>query len=396
MGMRFRKSKKIAPGVKVNVGKKGASVTLGAKGVHHTISTSGRKTTSVGVPGTGISYVKTSGNAPKQSNNTDKSGGASSNLRLVKCPSCDRSFPEGVRKCPVCGAKINDYSDSNDYPNDTTSRRKWYQQTSWIIGLLFLFFPVGLYLMWKYADWKKIPKIIISAILGIGILGVIFSPKVEKISLSADTASIYDINEAVAIKVTTEPENLSISDSAIQLSGGSANVSDDEILFIADKPGKYNIHVKESDVMSNTITLNYEDKTAIAKQKKEKAQKKEAEEAARKEAKEAAAAKKQAEEEAARKKAEEEAIAQKQAEEAAAQAEQERLAAEAAAQEQAQQEAELQAAIDNSDPIVYITDTGEKYHSAGCRTLDDSQHERYLSEVVGSYGPCGICHPPTQ
>lgn len=396
MGMRFRKSKKIAPGVKVNIGKKGASVTLGAKGVHHTISTTGRKTTSIGVPGTGISYVKTSGNTSKQSNNTDKSEDASSNLRLVKCPSCDRSFPEGVRKCPVCGSQINDSPDVNNFSNDDLYKRKWYQQTGWIIGLLFLFFPVGLYLMWKYADWKKVPKIIISAILGIGILSAIFSPKIEKITLSADTASTYDINETVAIKVITEPENKSISDSAIKISGGSASISKDKILFIADTPGKYNIHVEESNVISNTITLNCEDKTAIAKQKKEKAQKKEAEEAARKEAEEAAAAKKQAEEEAARKKAEEEAIAQKQAEEAAAQAEQVRLAAEAAAQEQAQQEAELQAAIDNSDPIVYITDTGSKYHSAGCRTLADSQYERHLSEVIGSYDPCGICHPPTQ
>lgn len=62
MGIRFRKSKKIAPGVKVNIGKKGASVTLGSKGIHHTVSTAGKKTTSIGVPGTGISYSKTSSN----------------------------------------------------------------------------------------------------------------------------------------------------------------------------------------------------------------------------------------------------------------------------------------------------------------------------------------------
>lgn len=62
MGTRFRKSKKIAPGVKVNIGKKGVSVTMGPKGLHHTVSTTGKKTTSIGIPGTGISYVKTSSN----------------------------------------------------------------------------------------------------------------------------------------------------------------------------------------------------------------------------------------------------------------------------------------------------------------------------------------------
>lgn len=60
MGLRFRKSVKIAPGVRVNVGKKSTSVSVGGKGFRHTVSSSGRKTTTVGVPGTGLSYVSSS------------------------------------------------------------------------------------------------------------------------------------------------------------------------------------------------------------------------------------------------------------------------------------------------------------------------------------------------
>lgn len=65
MSLRFRKSFKIAPGVKLNLNKKSTSVTFGGKGFHHTISSSGRKTTSVGIPGTGLYYqdVSTSGNS---------------------------------------------------------------------------------------------------------------------------------------------------------------------------------------------------------------------------------------------------------------------------------------------------------------------------------------------
>lgn len=55
MGFRFRKSVKIAPGVKVNFGKKGASVTVGNKYARTTIG-KGRRTNSVSLPGTGISY----------------------------------------------------------------------------------------------------------------------------------------------------------------------------------------------------------------------------------------------------------------------------------------------------------------------------------------------------
>ena len=55
MGLRFRKSIKIAPGVKINLNKKSTSVTFGGKGVHYTASSTGKKTASVGIPGTGIS-----------------------------------------------------------------------------------------------------------------------------------------------------------------------------------------------------------------------------------------------------------------------------------------------------------------------------------------------------
>lgn len=44
MGLRFRRSIKIAPGVRVNLNKKSASVTFGPKGLKHTVSTTGKAT----------------------------------------------------------------------------------------------------------------------------------------------------------------------------------------------------------------------------------------------------------------------------------------------------------------------------------------------------------------
>lgn len=58
MGFNFKKSKKIAPGVKLNLGKKGASVRLGGKGAGVTLGTSGKVTASAGIPGTGLYYTK--------------------------------------------------------------------------------------------------------------------------------------------------------------------------------------------------------------------------------------------------------------------------------------------------------------------------------------------------
>lgn len=47
--------------------------------------------------------------------------------------------------------------------------------------------------------------------------------------------------------------------------------------------------------------------------------------------------------------------------------------------------------------VVYITDTGSKYHRSSCRHLAKSKYEISLSDAIASgYGPCGTCHPPTQ
>jgi len=66
MGLRMRKSFTIAKGVRLNFGKKGASLSFGTKGLRHSIHTGGRRTTSIGLPGTGLSYVKTAGGSKRR------------------------------------------------------------------------------------------------------------------------------------------------------------------------------------------------------------------------------------------------------------------------------------------------------------------------------------------
>lgn len=80
MGLRFRKSISIIPGVKLNFGKTGMSVSAGVPGFRKTFHTSGRVTTSVGIPGTGLYYVDTK-NTRTQSNRkgTQTRQGARSN-----------------------------------------------------------------------------------------------------------------------------------------------------------------------------------------------------------------------------------------------------------------------------------------------------------------------------
>ncbi len=60
MGFRFRKSIKIAPGLRLNIGKRGTSLSIGRRGATTNISKRGVRQT-FGIPGTGISYSRTLG-----------------------------------------------------------------------------------------------------------------------------------------------------------------------------------------------------------------------------------------------------------------------------------------------------------------------------------------------
>jgi hypothetical protein len=70
MGFRFRRSLKIAPGIRLNFSKRGTSLSLGGHGFTKNISKRGTKTT-VGLPGTGISYSTFSARKKRASRQED-------------------------------------------------------------------------------------------------------------------------------------------------------------------------------------------------------------------------------------------------------------------------------------------------------------------------------------
>ena len=72
MGLRFRKSITLCKGLRLNFGMNGMSISAGQKGFRKTYNFgTGRTTTSVGIPGTGLSYVTTSnGNGRRRAGST--------------------------------------------------------------------------------------------------------------------------------------------------------------------------------------------------------------------------------------------------------------------------------------------------------------------------------------
>lgn len=115
MGFRFRRSVKILPGVRLNFGKKGTSVTVGPRGAKVTVGPNGTRAT-VGIPGTGISYTekldgpkKTPTPAKAESSApVDTSAGvdAEGNLYWKVCPHCGHRMRKKWDACPACGGEL--------------------------------------------------------------------------------------------------------------------------------------------------------------------------------------------------------------------------------------------------------------------------------------------------
>lgn len=92
MGFRFQRRIKIIPGVTLNVGKRGAHITFGQNGVR----------TTVGIPGTGISYTSLS--KPSQA---PEAGSRDAEALWDRCPAChqvlEQPLPEDAVRCRGCG-----------------------------------------------------------------------------------------------------------------------------------------------------------------------------------------------------------------------------------------------------------------------------------------------------
>lgn len=74
--MRFRRSIQLGKGVRMNVSKTGLGLSAGGRGARYSVHSSGRRTTSVGIPGSGVGYVSTAtGSGKGAASGASRSGG---------------------------------------------------------------------------------------------------------------------------------------------------------------------------------------------------------------------------------------------------------------------------------------------------------------------------------
>ena len=309
----------------VNLNKKSTSVTFGGKGVHKTYSSSGKKTTSVGIPGTGAYYTTSSGGGSGSKKPSSHKRISADNLDPVLTE--DLSFQNNV---------VDGSSASLD--KFTTDSLKRYKITSAILSA-FLFFVAligfaggsalatviclifgGITLAISITYSKEIKKRLSSessfgsstfsgtspdiddkpskkkmgcgcltaVVLFFLVIGAISSctdsgdknteknaekvedtkpvvAALESLSISADTDQTYDINTEVPVTLTVTPADANIDN--LTLNGSECTFASDDngnLTFSASGAGSYIITVSCDGIESNSLTFNVEDKAAIA------------------------------------------------------------------------------------------------------------------------------------
>lgn len=153
---------------------------------------------------------------------------------------------------------------SNNTPNN--KKLKFSHTTAGIVLWLIFFFPVGLYFMWKYANWSKRVKTCISAFFGIMFLFSMLTATEppESIDFTVVSASdTYDINSEIPISIAVAPSDFETSliefeasDSSIQCDGSVINTGDTE--------GTFTIYAYYDDIESNVLEITVVDYVAEA------------------------------------------------------------------------------------------------------------------------------------
>ena len=82
MGFRFRKSIKIAPGVKINLGGNSASMTIGKRGASVNVGKNGVRGT-IGIPGSGLSYSESIIKRQSRNSATPTNAGEGSPMKTI-------------------------------------------------------------------------------------------------------------------------------------------------------------------------------------------------------------------------------------------------------------------------------------------------------------------------
>ena len=128
---------------------------------------------------------------------------------------------------------------------------------AFVIILLVLLPPLGLYIMWKYKSWSMLYKVIISVIIPILIVMWIFDiePTTREISIAPETVNL-ELDSIKLLDVKLTPENAD-KDNIVYVSSdfAIAKAKDGKVYSVSEGTTTIYAYDKKSKVKSNEITV---------------------------------------------------------------------------------------------------------------------------------------------
>lgn len=185
-----------------------------------------------------------------------------------------------------------------------------------------------------------------------------------KITISADTETVYDINTSIPVTVDYEPSGADLDNVICKSSGGDFSHSDNSYFFTANEAGNYTISVSCDDIESNSLVFEIEDKAAIAAEESENQD----ESVMTEEASEIPS------------------------EQTSAEGENNTQPEQAVSEEENQVQTDVQAQ-EPQEQMVWISETGTKYHSnPSCSNMNNPQQVTLTEAQNMGLEPCKKCY----
>jgi len=126
-----------------------------------------------------------------------------------------------------------------------SKKSKWYEKKSTIILFLIFFFPVGLFLMWKYADWTKKHKWLVT---GVGTLFI-----TAFLSASQFLTPVIVINDIDNNKINTDNATYELTGRVSSAKDATLQIDSVDVPLTVDSTFSYPVDLEEGD---NVFTLS--------------------------------------------------------------------------------------------------------------------------------------------
>lgn len=244
MGIRFRKSIKVAPGVKVNLGKKSAGISFGGKYGGMSFNTKSGARARASAPGTGISYstkIGGSGSSKSPSGKAASSGtGGNGGGCLLVCLK--------IILYMMLAALLIDFG--------------------WIAGIIWFIFyrkklnddPEKQKKMSVLVAIGSVLSFIVMVIMTISIITAPPTPEAITLSINAEGQQL-EIGEEYILTADVSPSDASTSsikfvvDRSLRAGIKQDTENPTQALLHTQAVGTINIHAESGDIKSNTLTL---------------------------------------------------------------------------------------------------------------------------------------------